>query len=377
MAAWEHLRGEELSAFIAQGLAANENEEFAQHLEQYGTVNDFNEWIGHPNKKMLVPLARTFFPYCPSLAQHILIDALDNDLTSNIHLDVCVDLLNIETTHPAIVESVRSHINFEKIPYESRPGLLIMLLRSGAVDTIIANKGVFASAVMSNPDQMCIDAAHAGWDLAKNFDLIPPSNPHYFVACCAGGLIDRAQQCALEPSDHQTLYLALTLSLYRKSALNPSNHNSVEYLWNTYPNTPWHQHPQILNFAYEAPVSVLPKIIEHFKAHTPNRLKKYAIGLACRCVEHNDHERFEMLYPLLAPTQRYNVFYTAVVSQNEQILLQMLKQSKGVQNFMKALEQCESEEQEWGNAFYNKYQNQVLQHALHKNTPTSHRPKKI
>lgn len=370
-AAWEHLRGKDLSAFIAQNLAGNENEEFAQHLERYGTVNDFNAWIHHPNKQISVSLARSFLPYCPSLAQHILIDALDNDLSATIHLDVCVDLCNIENPDPAI-ENIRSHINFEKTPHESRAGLFIMLLRAGWVETITAHKDVFAPAVASNPDHMCIAAAHAGWDLAEHFDIIPPSNSDYFLACCVGGLIDRAQQCAIDPCDHQKLFSALTLSLYRKNALNPSNHNSVEYLWDAYPNTPWHKHPQILNFAYEAPVSVLPKIIEHFKAHTPKRLKKYAIGLACRCIEHNDHERFDLFYPLLAPTQHYNVFYTAIVNQNQQILLQLLKQPKGVQNFMKSLEQCEDGEQQWGTAFYSQYQNQVLQNFLH-NTPTSQR----
>lgn len=369
-AAWSHLRGEELSAFITQGLAANENEEFAEHLEQYGTLDDFKSWIKSPSEKMSVALARSFFECCPRLAQHILIDALDNDLIATIHLDVCLDLLGMESTDPTIVENVRSHINFQKIPQESHSGLLRLLLRAGLVDTILNNKKIFDPVVANDPTQMCIEAAHCGWDLASHFNVTPPLNDDYFVACCVGGLIDQAQQCAIAPSNDQTLRLALTLSLYRKSKLNPSNQNTIEYLWNTYPNTPWHNDSNILHFAYEAPLSVLPKILEHFKDHTPKLLKKHAIGLTCRCLEDDDQQRFDMFYPLITPAQRYNVFYTAISRHNEVVLNRLLEQTKGNQHFMKALEQCEDEEKEWGNAFYSRHQNNVLKNALPKNTPT-------
>lgn len=369
-AAWERLRGEELSAFITQGLAANENEEFAQHLEQYGTVDDFTTWIDNPNKQMSVTMARNWFESCPSLAQHTLIDALDNNLIDTIHSSVCLDLCKMENLDPAIVENVRSHINFEKIPQESHSGLLLLLLRAGWVDTIINNKKIFDPIVFNASQQMCIEAAHCGWDLSSHFDVTPLLDDDYFIACCVGGLIEQAQKCNVAPSNHQTLCLALTVSLYRKSTLNPSNQKSVEYLWNTYPNTPWHKDLNILHFAYEAPLSVLPKILEHFINHTPKLLKKHAIGLACRCLDDDDQQRFDIFYPLIAPSQRYNVFCTAISSQNETILYRLLQEPKGNQHFMKALEHCDDEEKQWGNGCYSRYQNNILQNALPKNTPT-------
>lgn len=375
-AAWDHLRGEDLSTFIAQGLAANESEEFAEHLEQYGTVDDFNAWIDNPDKKMSVVLARNWFECCPSLAQHILIDALDNNLISTIHLDVCLDLCGMGNTEPTIVENVRSHINFDKMPQESHAGLLIVLLRAGWVDTIIKNKDIFAPVVANDPQQMCINAAHSGWDLGTHFDVTPLLSNDYFVACCVGGLIEQAQQCAIDPSNDQILRLALNLSLYRKNTLNPTNQNSVEYLWNTYPNTLWYKDSHILHFAYEAPLSVLPKILEHFKDHTPKLLKKHAIGLACRCLEHNDQQRFDMFYPLITPAQRYNVFYRAIAGQNEAVLNRLLQEPKGEQNFMKALQHCEDDEKEWSNAFYSRHQNDVLKNALSKTPPTLLRTKR-
>lgn len=334
-AAWEYLHNEDLSAFIAQGLAANESEDFALHLEQYGTVDDFTTWI-HSRNSSWVMQACQWLPYCPTLAQHSIIEALNTDAIANIHneaMNAVIRARTLQCIDVAVAQNICAHITYQKTPLNWRAQTFTALLEVGAVDVIVNNADVFGPVINANPDQACIQAAHAGWDLATHMAVEPPLNSGYFISCCVGGLIERAKQCNISPTDHKTLCTAFTLSLYRTNSLTPSNDKSLKYLWESYPSTPWYKDTQILNFVNHAPLSLLPKILEHYDTHAPGVLRKMATSLACNCLERDDLPRFNLLYAFSNPTEHDNVFYSAIAYKRKDALLQLLDEPEGTTNF--------------------------------------------
>lgn len=370
---WHNVHGEELSAFIAQGLAAREDEDFAQHLEQHGTISDFQAWITSRNPTAPYFLhACQWLPYCPTLAHPFIIDALDNDAIATIHHDA-IRAVNrarhLQNLDFAIAQKICAHI----VPHKIHPNLhtetFAVLLNVGAVDVIRNNPDIFLPVIQQDPDQACIEAAHAGWDLATHMGVQPPLNDGYFIACCVGGLMERAAQCNIPAHNHKTLCTAFTLCLYRTNPLNQSNDKSLEYLWDTYPNTPWYKDSQILNFANHAPLSILPQLLEMYHTHALGLFKKMITSLACNCLEHDDLPRFNLLYPYCDPAEHDNVYYSAIAHKKTTALVQLLDDPEWDAKFFKGLSLCHGEEKEWGQAFYSQRQNT----HLHNSIPTTTR----
>ena len=364
---WHNLHGEDLSAFIAQGLAAREHEDFAQHLEQNGTMDDFVTWINSRNPSTSVMQACQWLPYCPTLAQNTIIAALDNNAIATIHFDAINAVRrarHLQNLNIDVAQNICAHLTPQNIPADLRPQTFAVLLEVGAFDVIGNNPDIFLPVIKADPDQACIEAAHAGWDLATHMGVQPPLNDGYFIACCVGGLIERAQQCNIPPTDHKTLCTAFILSLYRTNSLTPSNDKSLEYLWNTYPNTPWYKDSQILNFANHAPLSILPQLLEMYHTHALGLFKNMITALACNCLENNDLPRFNLLYAYCDPAEHDNVYYSAIAYKRTTALRQLLNEPEGETKFFAGLNLCNAEEKQWGHAFYSERQNTLLHNSI-------------
>ena len=358
----ENLKGKELSAYIAEGRAVKEDIEFANHLKHYGTAEDFAAWVSHPNPHITAQRVCQFFPYCPELALPMVIDALDNNATSTIHYDVLL-LLPSYRVDLAIRQNIHAHINFRKIAPQDLPRAFEFVLSNGPEESVLNNRELFAPLFQKDPAGMCIKAAFWGWDLAEVFDLNPPLGDEYFMACCAGNLVAPAQQCNI--TDNPDLVRsAFSAALHRKVATKTTNDAILTYLWNAYPTVAWHEDLRILNMLYDAPVSVLPDILEHYNTHVPQAFQRSIVNLAGRCAESGYMGQLEVFYPWVPSEQRPHLMYSAMYNQEEDVLRLLLAQPDSPSHFIQALALCEEEgfddEMEWAQEIYNQHQHTLL-----------------
>lgn len=358
----ENLKGKDLTAYITEGRAVKEDVEFANHLKHYGTAEDFAAWVRHPNPHITIQRMCKFFAFCPKLAQPMVIDALDNDATPSIHYDVLL-LLPSYRVDLAIRQNIHAHIDFRKIAPQDLPHAFEFVLSNGPQESVLNNRELFAPLLQKDPSGMCIKAAFWGWDLAEVFDLKPPLGDEYFMACCAGNLVAPAQQCNI--TDNPDLVRsAFSAALHRKVATKTTNDAILTYLWNAYPTVAWHEDLRILNMLYDAPVSVLPDILEHYNTHVPQAFQRSIVNLAGRCAESGYMGQLEVFYPWVPSEQRPHLMYSAMYNQEEDVLRLLLAQPDSPSHFIQALALCEEEgfddEMEWAQEIYNQHQHTLL-----------------
>ena len=371
---WEGLNGEELSAFVANGHADHEREEFAEYLEQHGTERDFANWVESNPKP--IKLALSLFRHCPTIAHTWLITALTNNATPTVHYDTLMQLGRYQMfnqTIPAYTSDVLQYVDLSKIEFSKLSTVFRVLLKDKSFALIEDNWDIFLPVIIHDPVKSCIDAAHNGWDLRERLPQIAiplESANEYFTACCVGGVIERARLCNINPDQHEAIINAFVLTMSR----NNNNDPVLNYLWDAYPNTPWHNQSPMLSFLLHASVSMLQKIVDHHRTHAPEELEGAALYLTSCALSNDCPQLYDLMLPFIGPTEIYKVVYSAIAVRNEKILTDLLQLPNGEENFAKALKMCaeldESERMQWGTEVYNKYQNQVL----HKNITSQRQP---
>lgn len=365
---WESLNGEELSAFVANGHADHEREEFAEYLESNGTERDFASWVERNPKP--IKLALSSFRHCPTIAHKWLIAALTSNATPTVHYDTLMQLGRYQMfneTVPAHTSDVLNCVDLSKIEFSKLSTIFRVLLKDKSFALIEDNWDIFLPVILHDPVKSCIDAAHNGWDLRKPLPHIAiplESTNEYFTACCVGGLIERAQLCNINPEQHETIINAFVLTMSR----NNNNDPVLNYLWEAYPNTPWHNPSPMLSCLMHASVSMVQKIVDHHRTHAPKELEGAALYSTACALSNDCPELYDLMLPFIEQTELYKVVYSAIDARNEKALMDLLQLPSGEENFAKALKMCaeldESERVQWGTEVYNKHQNELLHQEI-------------
>lgn len=149
---------------------------------------------------------------------------------------------------------------------------------------------------------------------------------------------------------------------------NGNNDPVLNYLWEAYPNTPWHNQSPMLSFLLHASVSMVQKIVDHHRTHALQDLKDAALYSTACALSNDCPELYDLMLPFIEQTELYKVVYSAIDARNEKALMDLLQLPSGEENFAKALKMCaeldESERVQWGTEVYNKYQNELLHQEI-------------
>lgn len=376
MHGWENLTGIQLSAFITNGCSINHFKEFAKHLEINGTHSDFANWIERNPQFMQLELALQAFPNCPTLAHTWLITKL-NTADPEVHYKVLIELARLHMFNGVVADlalDALKYVDCTKIECSKLSKVFNVLLKNKCFATIEENWEILLPIMTHNPIQVCIDAARNGCDLRARFPecVIPvESIPDYFNACCTGGLIENARLCNIAPEDHQTIINAFVLAMSQNKKSEPV----LNYLWDTYPATPWHYPSAMLSNLLYVSDAIAQKIVEHHRIHAPQYLEDAAVYLTASALSNDCPKSYDLLLPFVEAKDVYKVVYSAMGVRREKVMMDLLQLPNAEENFAKALEMCagldDSESVQWGTEMYNKRQNQLL----HKNINTLGAPK--
>lgn len=376
MHGWKNLTGIQLSDFIANGCTINDFKEFAKHLEHNGTHSDFANWIERNPYVMQLELALQAFPSCPTLSRTWLITTL-NTAAPKVHYKVLIKLAHFHMFDGVVADlalDALKYVDCTKIECSKLSKVFNVLLKNKCFATIEDNWEILLPTIAHNPIRVCIDAARNGCDLRARFPecVIPmESIPDYFNACCTGGLIENARLCNIAPKDHQTIINAFVLTMSQNKKSEPV----LNYLWDTYPTTPWHYPSAMLSNLLNVSDAVAQKIVEHHRLHAPQRLEDAAVYLTASALSNDCTKLYDLLLPFVGAADMYKVVYSAIGARREKVMMDLLQLPNAEDNFAKALEMCagldDGESVHWGTEMYNKRQKQLL----HKNINTLGAPK--
>lgn len=275
---WENLRGQDLSAFITNEFTNEfikntdqEPHDFYKHLGQYGTVEDFNNVM--EEYRQHCPYSHTFgqslslAKHFPQAAKQWLIAELPKVPSSyDAHAQYAIVISVIY----GLSKDFLDFANFNKMSFAHFDYLFLELVRTNLKDVVETHWDLFVPSMVNRTDQKVIEAAAVGLDLAPRINWQPTekNSEEYFMCCCQGGLLDNAKNIKVSSSSP-----AIGAAFRSTLDSHPQNMEEVlEYLWETYPDTPWYKEKNILSKVYRESPSFVPRFIEHFKIHAPGML---------------------------------------------------------------------------------------------------------
>lgn len=349
-------------------LSNNDLKECAEHLETHAAESDFSNWVGrHPTP---MHLALAVFHHCPTVAHKWLIAMLNTNTTPTVHYEVLIKMAHLHMVNGIVSErasEVLKCVNLNTIECSRLPRIFDVLLKGKSFATIEDNWDVLLPIIVRDPIKACIDAAHNGWDVRARLPecVIPvQSMPEYFTACCIGGLIECAKSCNILPDQHETLLNAFVLTMSH----NNKSESVLNYLWEAYPNTPWHHSNHLLSNLLLVSHAVAQKIVKQYRVYAPEELEGAALYLTASALSNDCPKLYDLMLPFVEQKDLYKVVYATIDARNEEFLMNLLTSPHAEDNFAnafdKALEMCAGLEDngniQWATEIYNKHQNQLL-----------------
>lgn len=365
---WSQLRGEELSAFAASPAAKDEGEDFAAHLENYGSEQDFYNVI-EQFEKPLIQCFNVFYAH-PTAASNWLSNKLATSSSSTDHFNAAMriahDALYLRSSSAKMVD-ILDFVDHHKVLPEHRSILFESLVRGHLFDALQKHWDVYQPTAQKNAKEYVLLAATHGWDLRSHLNWSP--KPHeideYFQACCEGGLLECAQQWNI--TDHNTLTESFASTAVRSF---PPAHDVLNYLWDNHPNTRWESNKDVLKAIVYMPPDLAQKVVDHHHQCAPQKMEKEAVWLTSYAIEENNSVLFDCVFPHLNPKDHYKAMATAIGYRKKVWLKTLLQKPNAQKNFHKALKASDASHQQWAAEVYANMQNTTLRKQL-KNIPAA------
>ena len=333
---WSELRGTELSAFAASPAAKNKRSEFVRHLRAYGSQTDFDNFINQQNKP--VEKCVEWYSSHPTAAHQWLLTALrcaPNQGKTHflVAFCACTHHQNIKKINAPLEELINS-VDFSTIDSDNLGVLLPHLLTAGLRDVVEKNWTLYEPLVRQNLEPNIVLFASFGWDLQAKIAWSPSTvawAQRYFIQCCAGGLLHRVKQNPMEPTQTQVL-----LHAFYHAARNAPHTNAVlQYLWDTYPVTPWYKVDRAVRWAHKFPPTLGHDFVQQVKT-APKGEEMLAAAVA-QCVSSKDTETIAYLFPYVDPRMHHRLVGMVAESRNTTVLQQILAHPKGEKQFLQGV----------------------------------------
>lgn len=357
---WNKLKGADLSGFAASQDAQQADGGFLLYLRKHGRASDIHTYIN--NSCDPVEKCMDVFPFSPHVAQQWFINTLnsapnaDTNFKIALHTVENIPLLKLNNIDHTTVFNC---IDFSNIPPEHCEVMFRVLVEQGEFDLLRTHWETYKTAIQSNPEDNVIYAAERCLDIRTRVQWSPQTSDQkerYFTACCVGGLIARAKECKIAPSNKKLLRDTLLLVCLR----NPYNDEALQYLLDEYPKSQWFKEDWILNATSKVSSSVRQKIVQHFHHHAPTFFNNNVVGMIHMAVQEKNMAVFDDLFAYISPDDFPLLMRAAVHSKNTKALTKLLKQPNSSTYFAAALNNVDPKLEKWANDLACKLQNATL-----------------
>ena len=362
---WSGYRGEALTAFATScpKFEPQEQKDFAVHLEQHGTAEDFAAWAAADPSFWSRYNALGLFAHCPTVSSPVLIQTLKNSLDSDLHKATVYELLLLKPESAPLVQNVLPHINYSLFSSSDLSHLLYYMMGARFCDVLDTHWSVFKPIIEQRLQQNIVDAARVGWDLRSKIEVTPSNPSKYFEACCEGNLLHRIQELAGTPIKTASI----TRGFYKAAKNN--HENVVRHVWDTYPNTPWHGDQKSTSVLTAVPYvswEIAQKILDHCLHHDPEQLSEIRDTLLHLAIGQKNTPLFAFLEPYAYNTELYPLYKEAVVCEFEEAVVMLLRRPDSHSLFHLVLNDFRNDylnwtpQIQWAESVYSHHQKGVL-----------------
>lgn len=365
---WKRLRGEELSAYAASIHAANQWSPFAKHLATHGTVEDFHHFIERDRKP--VEKCLEVFPSNPVAAldwiqKYLTTPQSDPHNLSQSHLlvgkYVCEHMSSFEKqTADAIFE----YINFDALTKFHKLDLFKPLVSSGMHHVVEKHWGAYKPLIenlmKSRLEGFVTFSAFFGFNLHDRINWCPlhyQKKQDLFVSCCIGGLVDELKYINISEEKHLLLIDAFCKTVNPIHRERSQNFESVlNYLWDTYPNTPWYEDGRVLQAIRHTSPQLTQKIVNCFQNNAPHILRIQGNILACKSLGEKNKDVFNAMVPFVGLDDLPEVVGTIIRHRQKFAVKTIVSLPNGDQMFAKTMTSYKGEDRQWAEHAYNTLQ---------------------
>ena len=359
---WTDLRDKDLSAYAASHASKNQKGSFVRHLRKHGSSTDFKKFI----EQMHQPIEKCveFYADFPNAAQAWLLDTLSNteDKGHTHYLTAYFVLSNIKNMQQfrTPLDDVIKHIQLNDIDVHDHKILLPLWIAKGFKEVVKNHWGVYEPLVREDLTLHPMSSkmyTSEGFDLEAEIAWKPTSEEQcleHFISCCSGGLLHRVEQYPVAPKQTGALLQAFYLAAFK------SHSTVMEYLWQTYPATPWHKAESVLMVIDKLSPSMAEKFLTHMRAKSPRFDEQVFLALNGSLVRKQE-KAVDFLFPHLQSSHHHKILQAVVASKRTKLFEHILNQPQGEQQFLKALDTMNDEYILRAHSMRNALQKRLLQ----------------
>lgn len=360
---WKTLRGTDLSEFSTTAHAQALGADFALHVAKYGTQQDYHAFLNASTTPL--DTCTEYFLASPLASSNWLISHLKTSKDPYTHLNAAHHILaNVETLLKENCDpyKILACVDFANIPEGENLGVFHALVYAAAFDLIREHWDLYEKDIQNDVGENVLFAAQWGLDIRTrvNWEPTTPDETHaYFTACCRGGLLQRVKELVIDSNDKKLLRNSFVLSIP-----NPYAHEVLEHLWDTYPNTNWHQEDLILRSAGNIAQPLRKKVIEYFVKQSPDLTQQILTALACGAVSSRNTDIYKSVFPYISVENYSQLLRTTIDHRNKTVLKQLLQHPKTSKLFNKVLGETEPANHCWALDVQSQMQNKTLKNAV-------------
>lgn len=374
---WKHLRGEELSAYAASMHAADQWGAFAKHLAAHGTVQDFHHFVerdSKPVEKCLEVFSSNPVAALDWIKKYLNTPQSDPHNLSRAHLFVgkfvCDHLSGFKD--PKSAHAIFEHIDFAAMTKFHKIELFKPLVCGGLHFVIEKNwdtyKPLMEGLMKSKLANYVTFSAFFGFNLHDRINWRPShyQNKHdLFVSCCIGGLVDGLKYISVSEEKHLLLIDAFCKTVNPVHRERSENFERVlNHLWDTYPNTPWHQEGRVLQAIRHTSPQLAQKIVHYFQHNAPHTLHIQANIIARKSLADKNKELFKIVAPFVGQDSLPEVVESVICYRQKFAVKTIVSLPNGDQIFAKMMTSYKGEDRQWAEHAYNTLQASRLKKTL-------------
>lgn len=373
---WKRLRGEELSAYAASVHVADQWGAFAKHLAIHGTVQDFHHFVERdrkPVEKCLDVFSSNPVAALDWIKKYLNAPQSDEYNLSQAHLFVgkyvCEHMSSFQNQ---TADTIFEHINFDALTKVHKTDLFKPLVSSGMHHVIEKNwnayKPLIEGLMKSKLENFVNFSAFFGFNLHDRINWRPSDyqkKQDLFVSCCIGGLVDELKYLRVSEEKHLILIDAFCKTVNPIHREHSQNFERVlNYLWDTYPNTHWHEDGRVLQSIRHTSPQLTQKVVHYFQHNAPHTVRIQASIIACKSLADKNKNLFTVMAPFVGQDALPEVIDSIICHRQKCAVKTIVSLPNGDQIFAKMMTSYKGEDRQWAEHAYNTLQASRLKRTV-------------
>lgn len=389
---WKHLRGAQLSAYATSVQASDQWHDFVKHLAKHGNEQDFHNFINGSFQPLLKCLevfdshpAAAFLWVQQYVEQQTRQSNNPKEISATHYAIASFACENPDGFSTVSSNEILNLVDWRAMDPIKQKFLIKDLVANRWSHVIEQNwemyKPIFEKMMPIDCQQHVMFCAHFGFDLHARINWRPSTplqSKDLFIACCVGGLLNSIQDLHFPEHRHNVIIKAFekTASDLEMGTSAQNIQNVLNYLWEAYPNTPWHRSSNLLPVLTAADPLLMQKVIDHVHINEPTKLTSLAHKIALEAIDKKSTALFKAIAPHLLSEHHSEIIIASVNARQTAMVKQLLNKPGIADVFHTTVQTCKPKSQEWAQNLYNTLQRSVL-HKTTKSAGANHAKRKM